>query len=386
MKKLVLVLLTVVFFCGACTACGTGDYTATINVYNWGQYISDGSDGCLDINAAFTEATGIKVNYSTFDSNETLYTKLKSGGVSYDVVIPSDYMVGTLRQEGLLQELNFENIPNYQYVDEEYKHLSCDPEAKYSVPYTWGTVGVIYNSKYVTKPVTSWEIMWDADYADKILMFDNPRDAFAIAQFMLGHSINTTDEAELQAAAEKLASQKDLVQSYVMDQVYALMETEEAWICAYYAGDYIYMADTNPNLEFCFPEEGFNHFVDSMCIPSCAQNKELAEMYINFLTDPEISAANMEYIGYSTPISAAKEYMDEEVATNPIAYPDAETLARGDAFESLPTETITLMGELFNQIKTSGSGFTTVAFLIIVGALIVMLLYFFIRKKYRNNY
>lgn len=386
MKKIALILLTAVLLCMAFSACGTGDYTATINVYNWGQYISDGSDGCLDINKAFTEATGIKVNYSTFDSNETLYTKLKSGGVSYDVIVPSDYMVGMLAAEGLLEELNFDNIPNYEFVDEEYKHLPCDPEAKYSVPYTWGTVGIIYNSKYVTKPVTSWEIMWDEDYAGKILMFDNPRDAFAIAEFLLDYSINTADEAELAAAAEKLAAQKDLVQSYVMDQVYALMETEEAWICAYYAGDYLYMADTNPNLEFCFPEEGFNHFVDSLCIPTCAKNKDLAEMYINFLTDPEISAENMNYIGYSTPISEAKQYLDEEVANSPVAYPDEEVLARSQSFESLPTETVTHMGELFNQIKASGSGFTTIAFFIIVGGLVVMLTFFYIRKKYRDNY
>ena len=385
-KKAVLILLAAMLFCCVFSACGTGEYTATINVYNWGMYISDGSDGYLDINKAFTEATGIKVNYTTYDSNETLYTKLKSGGVSYDVIVPSDYMIGTLAAEGMLCELDYSNIPNYAYVDETFRGLSYDPDEKYTVPYTWGTVGLIYNSKYVTKEVTSWEIMWDKDYAGKILMFDNPRDAFAISELLLGYSINTTDENELRAAADKLSEQKDLVQSYVMDQVYSLMENEEAWICAYYAGDYLLMAEENPDLAFCFPKEGYNLFTDCFCIPTCSQNKELAEIYINFLTDPKISGHNMSYLGYSTPISEAKQYLDEEVASSPIAYPDEKTLESGVTFESLPEDTVTLMGELFNQIKASGSGWSYIAFAIIGAVLIAAAVYMIIRKKKRNSY
>ena len=228
----------------------------TINVYNWGQYISDGTDGYIDINAAFEEATGIHVNYMTFDSNETMYTKLKTGGSSYDVIIPSDYMVGRLIDEGLLLPLNFDNIPNYQYMDEAYKNTAYDPDNLYSVPYTWGTVGIIYNSAYVDEEdVGSWDLLWNSKYAGKILMFDNPRDAFAIAESMLGYSLNTRDEDELRAAAYKLIEQKPLVQAYVMDQIYDKMERGEAWIAPYYAGDYLMMVGENEDLRFCFPEE-----------------------------------------------------------------------------------------------------------------------------------
>ncbi len=214
-----------------------------INVYNWGQYISDGTDDYIDVNAAFEEATGIHVNYMTFDSNESMYTKLKTGGSAYDVVIPSDYMVARLIDEGFLLPLNFDNIPNYEYIDEAYRNTDYDPENLYSVPYTWGTVGIIYNSAYVDEEDTgSWDLLWNSKYAGKILMFDNPRDSFAIAEKMLDYSVNTSDPDELRAAAYKLTEQKPLVQAYVMDQIFDKMERGEAWIAPYYAGDYLLMA------------------------------------------------------------------------------------------------------------------------------------------------
>ena len=327
----------------------------TINVYNWGQYISDGTDGYIDINAAFEEATGIHVNYMTFDSNETMYTKLKTGGSSYDVIIPSDYMVGRLIDEGLLLPLNFDNIPNYQYMDEAYKNTAYDPDNLYSVPYTWGTVGIIYNSAYVDEEdVGSWDLLWNSKYAGKILMFDNPRDAFAIAETMLGYSPNTRDEDELRAAADKLIEQKPLVQAYVMDQIYDKMERGEAWIAPYYAGDYLMMVGENEDLRFCFPEEGFNFFIDALCIPTCATNKEGAEAYINFLCSPEVNGENLDYLGYSTPESAAKEYMDPETAASDIAYPSEETLSRGEAFLYLDQKTTHLMDSLWLEVKTEG--------------------------------
>ena len=210
----------------------------TINVYNWGQYISDGTDGYIDVNKAFTEKTGIKVNYMTFDSNETMYTKLKTGGSTYDVIIPSDYMIARLIAEDMLEELDYSNIPNYALVDEAYKNTSYDPENKYSVPYTWGTVGVIYNKKYVSESdIGSWDLLWNEKYSGKILMFDNPRDAFAIAELLLGIDINSEDQDELRSATYKLIEQKPLVQDYVMDQIFSKMEREEAWIAPYYAGD-----------------------------------------------------------------------------------------------------------------------------------------------------
>ena len=360
--------------------------TVTINVYNWGQYISDGTDGYIDVNKAFTEATGIEVNYMTFDSNETMYTKLKTGGSTYDVIIPSDYMVARLIAEDMLEELDYSNIPNYALVDEAYKNTSFDPENKYSVPYTWGTVGVIYNTKYVDEAdVGSWDLLWNEKYSGKILMFDNPRDAFAIAQFLLGIDINTEDPDELRSAAYKLIEQKPLVQGYVMDQIFSKMEREEAWIAPYYAGDYLLMAEENPDLAFYFPEEGFNLFIDAMCIPKGCQNKEAAEAYINFLCDPEISGENLDYLGYSTPISEAKQYMDPDVAASEIAYPTEETLSNGRAFINLSEETSQLTGSLWLQVKTQG-GVDTYAIVCMCAVVVLLTAYFIIhgvRKKKR---
>ncbi len=326
-----------------------------INVYNWGQYISDGSDGFIDVNAAFTEATGIKVNYMTFDSNESMYTKLKTGGSTYDVIIPSDYMIGKLIEENMLLPLDFDNIPNYQYIDEAYKNTTYDPDNLYSVPYTWGTVGVIYNSRYVDEAdLGSWDLLWNDKYAGKILMFDNPRDAFAIAESLLGYSLNTGDEAALAACADKLIDQKFLVQSYVMDQIYDKMVRGEALIAPYYAGDYLMMADENEDLEFFFPEEGFNLFIDAMCIPSCCTNKSGAEAYINFLCSPEVCGENLSYLGYSVPETEAKQYLDPETAASDIAYPDTDILSRGEAYLALSQESNQVMDKLWLSVKTAG--------------------------------
>ena len=340
-----------------------------ITVYNWGQYISDGSDGYLDVIAEFEAETGIHVNYLTFDSNESLYTKLKTGGSTYDVIIPSDYMVGRLINEGMLEKLDFSNIPNYQYVDEAFKNQAFDPNNEYSVPYTWGNVGIIYNTKYVDEAdLGNWDLLWNSKYAGKILMFDNCRDAFAIAEFILGYSINTQDELELRNCAAKLSEQKPILQGYVMDQIYAKMTREEAWIAPYYAGDYLYMVEENPDLGFYFPAEGFNVFIDAACIPKGCTNKEGAEAFINFLCRPDICGPNLEYLGYSAPISDAKNYMDPEVAESEIAYPSDETLSVSESFNALPTETSQLMDSLWLSVKTSGS--ETMGYLI-AGAVMV---------------
>ena len=253
----------------------------------------------------------------------------------------------------MLLELDYNNIPNYSYVDETFKNADYDPENKYTVPYTWGTVGILYNTKYVDEAdVTGWELLWNEKYAGKILMFDNSRDAFGIAQLMLGYDLNTTDPDELQASADLLAQQKPVLQQYVMDQIFSTMENEEAWIAPYYAGDCLTMMDNNENLDFYLPvEQGFNHFVDVMCIPTCCEQKEAAELFINFLSDPEISAANMDWVGYSTPISAAKDYMDEETANDPVAYPDEETLAQGQSYLFLPPEVSRYVESLFMKVR-----------------------------------
>ena len=356
MKKVICVIAAVllaVSCLAGLSGCGSSDKT-TLYVYNWGQYISEGDDGSLDVIAAFEEAyPNIRVQYSTYDSNEIMYSKLSNGGITVDVIIPSDYMIGRMAQEGMLEELNFDNIPNYQYIDESFRNTAYDPENKYSVPYTWGTVGIIYNTKYVDEAdVTGWELLWNQKYAGKILMFDNSRDAFGIAEYLLGYDVNTTDEAQLQACADKLAEQKPVVQQYVMDQIFDAMENEEAWIAPYYAGDYLTMVEENPDLAFYRPEaQGYNMFIDAMCIPTCCQEKEAAETFINFLCSPEVSSANMEALGYSTPSTAAKELMNPEIAGSEVAYPNADVLATGTSFNYLPEETSRYMESLFMEVR-----------------------------------
>ena len=355
MKKMIALVLSMVLTlgCFAGVASAKGD-KVTLYVYNWGQYIAEGDDDSIDVIAAFEEAyPNIKVKYSTYDSNESMYAKLSGGGITVDVIIPSDYMIGRMRQEGMLQELNYDNIPNAQYIDPSFRGMAYDPEDKYSVPYTWGTVGIIYNTKYVDEAdVTGWELLWNEKYADKILMFDNSRDAFGIAEYLLGYDVNTTDEAELKACADKLAEQKPVVQQYVMDQIFDAMENEEAWIAPYYAGDYLTMVEENEDLAFYRPaHQGYNVFIDAMCIPTCAQEKEAAELFINFMCSPEISAANLDFIGYSVPASASKEYMDEEVVNNPVSYPDAEELRNATSFDYLPEEVSRKMESLFMAVR-----------------------------------
>ena len=361
-----------------------------ITVYNWGQYISDGSDDSLDVIAAFEEATGIHVNYLTFDSNESMYTKLKTGGASYDVIIPSDYMIAKLIEEDMLEPLDFANIPNYEYIDEAFRNQAYDPENLYSVPYTWGTVGLIYNRNYVSdEDAESWSCLWNSKYAGKLLMFDNPRDAFAIAESMLGYSLNTEDFTELKNCADLLAQQKPVLQAYVMDQIFDKMERGEAWAAPYYAGDYLTMVEENPHLGFSHPKEGYNIFIDAMCIPKGCQNKSGAVAFINFLCDPEISAANLDYIGYSTPETAAKEYLDEEITTSPVAYPDDETLARSESFSALGIEATQAMNDLWLSVKTTGSN-TTMYLILTLAAIAAVILFFVIsgicrrRKKARR--
>ena len=355
MKKMIALVLCMVITlgCFAGVASAKGD-KVTLYVYNWGQYIAEGDDDSIDVIAAFEEAyPNIKVKYSTYDSNESMYAKLSGGGITVDVIIPSDYMIGRMRQEGMLQELNYDNIPNAQYIDPSFRGMAYDPEDKYSVPYTWGTVGIIYNTKYVDEAdVTGWELLWNEKYADKILMFDNSRDAFGIAEYLLGYDVNTTDEAELKACADKLAEQKPVVQQYVMDQIFDAMENEEAWIAPYYAGDYLTMVEENEDLAFYRPaHQGYNVFIDAMCIPTCAQEKEAAELFINFMCSPEISAANLDFIGYSVPASESKQYMDEEVVNDPVSYPDAEELRNATSFDYLPEDVSRKMESLFMAVR-----------------------------------
>ncbi len=334
------------------------DQNVTLNVYNWGEYISvDDGENLYDTNREFEELTGIKVNYTNFASNEELYAKLKNGGSSYDIIIPSDYMLARMINEDMLEKLDFSNIPNYSLIMDKFKGIDYDPTEEYSVPYMWGMVGLIYNTTMVDPEddVYSWSILWNEKYANNILMFSNSRDAFAIACKYLGYSMNTTDEQELRNAAAALTNQKLLVQAYVMDEIFDKMTGGEAALAPYYAGDAITMIGDNPDLAYAVPREGTNLFVDAMCIPKGAKNKEAAEMYINFMCETKTALHNCEYIGYSTPQNEVSEYLDPELAENPIAYPDEATLANTEAFIALPDDVTKLMDELWTSILTANS-------------------------------
>ena len=356
---------------------GTRSDKVTLNVMNWGQNIADGTDETLDIIQEFEKRhPNIRVNYTTYDSNESLYAKLSGGGLSVDVIIPSDYMIARLIQEDMLQKLDFSNIPNYEYVQQTFKNTDYDPLNEYSVPYTWGTVGIIYNTKFVDpEDVTGWELLWNEKYKGKILMFDNSRDAFGIAQYMLGYDVNTEDPQDLADCAKLLKEQNPLVRQYVMDQIYAAMEGENAWVAPYYAGDCMMMMDANPNLAFYLPEnQGFNLFIDAMCVPTCAKNKTEAELFINFLCDPEISGANMDYICYGSPIEGARDYMEEYLAESDVIYPSEEVLKNGTSYGYLPAEVSRSMDEQFMAVRlvggsTEGSGSTA----ILIGTIVLLL-------------
>ncbi len=325
----------------------------TINVYNWGEYIDD-SD--VRVNDAFTYLTGIEVNYKNFTDNESMYALLSSGAADYDVIFPSDYMVGKMIRENMLAKINFDNVPNFQYIDESLKNPAYDPTNEYSVPYTWGTVGIFYNTKYVDEAdlADGWDLLWNEKYEGKIFMFDNPRDAFGIALKKLGYSMNSENPDEWQAAYEELVKQKPLVQAYVMDQVYDKMINEEGWIAPYYSGDGVIMMDEeegNPDIDYFVPEEGTNLFVDAMCIPVDAQHKTEAEAYINFMCRTEVAKANAEYIGYSTPHTEARKLLDPAIGENPNFYPDQSLLDKTEVFITLPDEINELQDSLWIQLK-----------------------------------
>lgn len=335
---------------------GLSKYAGTeLNVFNWGEYISDGSDGSLDVNKEFEKLTGIKVNYQEFDSNEAMYGKLSSEAVSYDIIIPSDYMIDRLVSEGKLCELDFSMIDNYEFIADEYKNLPFDPENKYSVPYNVGMVGLIYNTTMVEGTPDSWEIMWDEKYAGDILTFNNPRDAFAIAQFLLGMDVNTTDEADWRAAADKLIEQNSVLQGRVMDAVFNKMEGGNAAMAPYYAGDFLSMQENNPDLAFVYPKEGTNIFVDSICVPKNCRNYEAAMLYINFLLEPEVALANAEYICYASPNTAVINNPEYTYAGNEILYPSEENTPEVQYFEDIDPNTRKLYNDLWEEVVKAGS-------------------------------
>jgi len=341
--------------------------TLTLNVYNWGEYISDGSEGTLDTIAAFeqwyeeTYGTPVKVNYDTFSSNEDMYAKVSSGAVSYDLVIPSDYMIARMKDEGMLLPLNYSNIPNYQYIGEDFRGLYYDPDNQYTVPYTYGIVGVIYNANVVDEADTGdWDLMWNEKYAGNILTFNNSRDSFGTAMYKLGLDVNTTDHAVWDRAAEELLVQNPILKGRVMDEIYNMMASGEAAVAAYYAGDYFTMVDSQADtvdLQFYYPPRT-NYFVDAMCIPTCCQNQELAEIFINFMLSREAAIANAEYIWYACPNSLVVEdeqYIEDmgEEAME-ILYPELESFREAYnayAYRNLDADTLSYINSLWERIK-----------------------------------
>ena len=327
-----------------------------VNVCSWGEYIDE---SLID---QFEEETGITVNYQTVESNEALYALLKSGAGDYDVIVPSDYMISQLIEEGMLEKLDYSKLPNFEKIDPRFRNLSYDPANEYTVPYTWGTVGIIYNTTMVDEPITSWSALFDDRYAGQVLLINNSRDAIGMALTYLGYSLNTTDEAEIREAAALIADamNRGVYQGKVMDEIYGKMEGGNAAIATYYAGDYLAMLDNNEDLAFVIPEEGSNWFVDAMCILKDAPNQDEAHEWINFIASTEANLANMDYIWYASPNTEAlemypeyyyelyEEELDPEIYEIMAATP--ETLARCESYISLPADIRALYNELWIKL------------------------------------
>ena len=411
-----------VITCGVFLSTASAE-TVIVNVYNWGEYISDGSDDSLDVNKEFEEyyskilsekrghKVKVQVNYTTYASNEDLYAKMKSGVGGYDVIVPSDYMIERLKAEGLIQPLNLANIPNYKYIKDEFKKPFYDNgEETYSVMYTYGIVGIIYNTKYVDEAdIGGWDLLWNPKYANRILQFNNARDAFGSAMYKLGFSVNNSTTEQWQLALQELKVQKPLVQSYVMDEVYNKLESEEAWIGAYYAGDALSMIANNENLAFYYPKDengnfATNIFADAMCIPSgiSEENKEHAEAYINFMLTEEIATANAEYIYYGSPnslVTSNPEYLeylgeDFDVIYDADIEENIDVLFSKYAYRNLPQDKLVLLNKLWEELKVDSSNFGGGLYIIsgvIALGIIGFIVYCYVikvkrRKLYWNNH
>lgn len=329
-KKIISLLTITTLSLGFITGCGKeNEEKNVLSIYNVGDYIDE------SLIAKFEKETGIKVRYETYDTNEMMYQKVKSGSSSYDLVFPSDYMVEKMKNESLLQKIDFKNIPNIKYIDKDFFNPIYDDTNEYSVPYMWGTFGILYNKKMVKEPVDSWDILWNPKYSGNIMMFDSVRDTMGIALKKLGYSMNSTNPKEINEAKELLIKQKDLVLAYVNDEGKDRLLGEEAAMGIIYSGDAVSLIKENHNLAYVIPKEGTNKWVDAMCIPSTAKHKKEAEKFINFLLDPENAAINAQYIGYSIPNTGALELLDKEVTSNPVAYPSENILDKCETFIDL---------------------------------------------------
>ena len=398
-----LVLISVSILC--LSSCDKEETDAlTLYVYNWGEYMSDGSEDSLDSNKAFEEwyyetyGVKVKVNYSTYSSNESMYAKISSGSVNYDVIVPSDYMIQRMIKEDLLAPLNYDNIDNIgnltsEFYGENAKYDFYDPGNVYSVPYMYGMIGIIYNTSVVPEAeedIGSWSLMWDEDYKGNILQFNNSRDAFGTAQYYLQLDVNSDNEADWRTALEKLKEQKKIVQGYVMDEIYNKMENGSAAIAAYYAGDYLTMYEENEDLEFYYPKEGTNLYVDAMCIPKASKSKEIAERYINFMLTEEVAVANAEYTYYASPnrlVRESQDYIDYLADIKEDAYEkiyDTDTVPTS-SYENLDKEKLILLNNLWEELKSDME--IGLAIYVICGVILATLagfgIFFAVRKRLR---
>ncbi len=416
MKRIISVIISITLLLTLCIPLASCDKqgskgdsgTITLYVYNWGEYISDGSEGTLDVNSMFedwyfeTYGQRVKVNYSTYSSNESMYAKISSGSVSYDVIVPSDYMIERMIKEDLLSPLDYSNIPNAQNILSEFQNSDYDPDTDmdgyndYSVPYLYGMIGIIYNTTMVDEAdIGSWDLMWNDKYSGNILQFNNSRDAFGAAQYSMGdvNLVNSDNEADWRAALEKLKAQKPILQGYVMDEIYNKMENGSAAIAAYYAGDFMAMYENNNDLDFFYPEEGTNLYVDAMCIPKSSQNKLIAERYINYMLSEEPAVANAEYTYYASPNRVVRENEEYIEYMNEIKEGGYDLMYDTDAiptssYRNLSGEKLLLINTLWEELKSDIS--VSAGIYVICGVIVATLagfgIFFAVRKKKRDIY
>ena len=411
MKKIVILLLSALLLLSAgvaLAACSRDkSNTVTLYVYNWGEYISDGTEGTLDVNEMFedwyyeTYGVRVEVNYSTYSSNESMYAKLSSGSVNYDVVVPSDYMIERMIAEDMLAELNYDNIPHIGNIDpaffgEDAEYDYYDPDNKYAVPYMYGMIGIIYNTSMVAEDdpaLGSWQLMWDERHTGNILQFNNSRDAFGTAQYFLGLDVNSDNESDWRLALEKLKEQKPVLQGYVMDEIFNKMENGSAAIAAYYAGDFLAMYENNEDLEFFYPTEGTNLYVDAMCIPKSSHNKEIAERYIDFMLTEVPAVANAEYTYYASPNTVVRENPEYIEYMNTIKDGGYDLMYDTDAiptssYKNMGGEKLIMLNGLWEELKSDIE--VGLPIYVICGVILAVLIgggsFLAVRKRMRDKY
>lgn len=353
-NKLAAFITTALLTAFIITGCGTtgsvdGNDTSekvTINVFNWGDYIGE-----TTVEEFEKEYPNIKVRYHFFSTNEDMYVKIKTGGSAYDVAIPSDYMIKRMLDENLLNKINMDNIPNYKYINDRFKNLSFDQNNEYTVPYMWGTVGILYNRTMVSDPVESWDILWDSKYRKQILMPDSERDSIGVTLKMMGFSMNTKDISQLEQARDKLIEQKPLVLSYVVDEVKDMMIGESAALAVVWSGDAYYCMAENEDLAYIIPKEGSNYWFDSMVIPKTSEHQREAEIFINYMCETNTAFNNADYIGYATPHTEVMKMLDPELISDPNAYPSQDDLVGSEIFEYPGDETNREYNRIWTEIK-----------------------------------